>query len=101
MTATSLACKRTGISVSLPSVMLSATGGRRQIELCPGTVRDALNELIEQFPELLPRLFTEQKQIPRFVNVYLGNEDIRALEGLMTRVSPGQQLTILSAIAGG
>jgi sulfur-carrier protein len=101
MAATSLAGKRTGISVSLPTVMQSATGGRRQIELCPGTVEQALDGLIEQFPQLLPRLLTEQKQIHRFVNVYLGDEDIRFLEGLNTPVLPGQQLTILSAIAGG
>jgi molybdopterin synthase sulfur carrier subunit len=101
MATTSYAGKRTGVTVSLPTVMLSATGGRRQIVLCPGTVEQALNGLIEQFPNLLPRLLTEQKQIHRFVNVYVDNEDIRFLEGLDTRVLDGQQLTILSAIAGG
>ena len=101
MAAISLDAKRTGITVSLPTVMQSATGGRREIELCSGTVEQALSGLIEEFPDLLPRLLTEQKQIHRFVNVYLDNEDIRFLQGLDTPVLPGQQLTILSAIAGG
>ena len=93
--------KRTGITVSLPAVMQVATGGRREVELRSGTVRQALDGLVEAFPDLLPRLLTERKQIHRFVNVYLDNEDIRFLQGLDTPVLPGQQLTILSAIAGG
>ena len=101
MAITGFDVKRAGITISLPSVMQSATGGRREVELCSGTVEEALNGLIEAFPELLPRLLTEQKQIHRFVNVYLGDEDIRFLQGLDTPVLPGQELSILSAIAGG
>jgi molybdopterin synthase sulfur carrier subunit len=101
MAATSFDVKRTGITVSLPTVMQSATGGRREVELCSGTVEQALKALIEAFPDLLPRLLTEQKKIHRFVNVYLDDEDVRFLQGLNTPVLPGQQLTILSAIAGG
>src|SRR5450631_615173 len=93
--------KRSGITVSLPTVMQSAAGGCREVELCSGTVEQVLGGLIETYPELLPRLFTEQHQIHRFVNVYLDNDDIRFLQGLDTPVRPGQQLTILSAIAGG
>jgi molybdopterin synthase sulfur carrier subunit len=101
MAAVSYDVKGTGIAVSLPTVMQPATGGRREVELCSGTVEQALNELMEVFPDLLPRLFTEQKQIHRFVNVYLDDDDIRFLRGLDTPVLPGQRLTILSAIAGG
>jgi sulfur-carrier protein len=101
MAATSIDVKRTGVPVSLPTVMQPATGGRRVVEVCSGTVEQALNGLIEAFPDLLPRLLNEQKQVHRFVNVYLDNEDIRFLQGLDTPVRPGQQLTILSAIAGG
>jgi molybdopterin synthase sulfur carrier subunit len=101
MAAISFDVARTGITVSLPSVMQTASGGRREVELCSGTVEQALNGLIETFPDLLPRLLNEQKQIHRFVNVYLDSEDIRFLRGLSTPVLPGQQLTILSAIAGG
>jgi molybdopterin synthase sulfur carrier subunit len=101
MAATVFAGKRTGITVLLATVMQSATGGRRLFELSPGTVEQALNGLIEQFPNLLPRLLTDQRQVHRFVNIYLGDEDIRFLEGLDTPVLAGQQLTILGAIAGG
>jgi molybdopterin synthase sulfur carrier subunit len=101
MAATSFDVRPTGITVSLPSVMQSATGGRREIELCSGTVEQALEGLIEAFPDLSPRLLTEENQIHRFVNVYLDDEDVRFLQGLNTPVLPGQRLTILSAIAGG
>jgi molybdopterin converting factor small subunit len=101
MAAISLDVKRSGITVSLPAVMQFATGGCREVELCSGTVEQVLGGLIETYPDLLPRLFTEQHQIHRFVNVYLDNDDIRFLQGLETSVRPSQRLTILSAIAGG
>ena len=101
MTAISCDVKRSDITVSLPTVMQSASGGRREVELCSGTVGQVLSGLVEAFPDLLPRLFTEQNQIHPFVNVYRDDEDIRFLRGLDTRVLPGQRLTILSAIAGG
>lgn len=99
--AVSVDVTRSAITVSLPSVMQSATAGRREVELSSGTVGQVLDGLIETFPDILPRLFTDQRQIHRFVNVYLENEDVRFLQGLGTPVLPGQRLTILSAIAGG
>lgn len=93
--------ERSGITVSLPTIMQSATNGCRQVELDAGSVEQVISLLVRQFPELSPRLFTEQGKMHRFVNVYLGDTDIRFLDGLKTSVVPGQQLTVLSAIAGG
>lgn len=101
MVVSELAGERSGITVSLPTVMQSATNGCGLVELDAGTVEQAINLLVRQFPELSPRLLTEQRQIHRFVNVYLGDNDIRFLNGLKTLVAPGQHLTVLSAFAGG
>ncbi|MFS8070848.1 MAG: MoaD/ThiS family protein, partial [Byssovorax sp.] len=39
--------------------------------------------------------------VRRFVNIYVGEEDIRFLEGLKTELKGGEQITIVPAIAGG
>jgi molybdopterin converting factor small subunit len=35
------------------------------------------------------------------VNVYVGEEDIRFLEGLDTKIPEGEQVSIIPAVAGG
>ena len=101
MAPNTLAGQRAKVAVLLPAPMATATGGLRLIELEAETVEAAVNGLVKAFPKLLPRLLNEENQIHRFVNVYLDDKDIRFLKGLNTSVQPGQQLTILSAMAGG
>ena len=44
---------------------------------------------------------TENGELRRFVNVYVGGEDIRFGQGLDTPVGDGDEITILPAVAGG
>ena len=64
------------------------------------TVGEALNSLYAQHGELRARIADDGGGLRRFVNVYLGGEDIRFLEGLETPVADGDELTILPAVAG-
>jgi molybdopterin synthase sulfur carrier subunit len=59
-----------------------------------------LDALSEQFDELRERI-ADDGGLRRFVNVYIGGEDIRFLDGLETPVSDGDEVTILPAVAGG
>ena len=59
-----------------------------------------LDALYEQFGELRERI-ADDGGLRRFVNVYIGGEDIRFLDGLETPVSDGDEVTILPAVAGG
>ena len=43
----------------------------------------------------------DDKGVRRFVNIYVGEEDIRFLDGLDTALTDGQELSIVPAIAGG
>jgi molybdopterin converting factor small subunit len=43
----------------------------------------------------------DEKGVRRFINIYLGEEDIRFLDGLATQVKDGDELSIVPAIAGG
>jgi len=86
--------------VRIPPVMRSQTGGARDIEATGNTVGEVLDDLIQQYPALSDQLY-EDRQLRRFVNVYLAGEDIRFLGGLATPVPDGSELTILPAVAGG
>lgn len=88
------------VLVKIPSQLRSATGGAAEVEVGGSTVGDALEELFAGHGELRERI-TDSGELRRFVNVYLGGEDIRFSRGLDTPVSDGAEITILPAVAGG
>ena len=63
-------------------------------------LKHELKELEKRYPGMRDRLLDE-KGVRRFVNIYVGDEDIRFLDGLKTEVKGGDQLAIIPAIAGG
>ncbi|WP_131739344.1 MoaD/ThiS family protein [Actinomadura roseirufa] len=64
------------------------------------TVRAALEWLIAAHPALAPRLLQDGR-LPRWTNIFLGEENIRDLGGLGTTLRDGATLTVLPAMAGG
>ncbi|MEA2141832.1 MAG: sulfur-carrier protein [Solirubrobacteraceae bacterium] len=88
------------ITVKLPTQLRDAAGGAASVQAEGATVGDALESVFASHGELRERLYTEG-DLRRFVNVYLGGEDIRFLDGLQTAVPDGGELTILPAVAGG
>jgi molybdopterin synthase sulfur carrier subunit len=89
------------ITVKLPTQLRAAAGNEPEAQVDGTTVREALEALYDQHGELRERLADDGGALRRFVNVYLGGEDIRFLEGLETPVNDGDELTILPAVAGG
>ena len=89
------------VTVRIPTQLRSATGGASAASVDGATVAEVLDSLYAQFGELRERISDEDGTLRRFVNVYLGGEDIRFLEGVETAVPDGAELTILPAVAGG
>ena len=89
------------IKVKLPTQLRDAAGNQAEAQVEGGTVGEALSALYDQHGELRSRMSDDAGGLRRFVNVYLGGEDIRFLEGLDTPVADGDELTILPAVAGG
>ena len=73
---------------------------RRETEVEGSSVGEALDALYARFDGLRDRI-TEDGELRRFVNVYVGGEDIRFGQGLETPVGDGDEITILPAVAGG
>jgi molybdopterin converting factor small subunit len=93
--------------VRIPSPLRSFTDGADAIQAQGDTVAGALNDVMQQAPGIGPRLY---KTLPaegtpgtlnRFVNLYVNDEDIRFLDGLDTKLTEGDELSIIPAIAGG
>jgi len=88
------------ITVRIPTPLRTLTGGNEQLEVEGATVREALEALEKKAPGIKDRLL-DDKGVRRFVNVYVGDEDVRFLDGLDTKVSAGTEISIVPAIAGG
>lgn len=88
------------VNVKIPTQLRSATGGEAVAAVEGSTVAEVLEALYERFGELKPRI-ADEEGLRRFVNVYVGGEDIRFLGGLDTPVDDGAEVTILPAVAGG
>jgi sulfur-carrier protein len=86
-------------AVRIPPTLRNEVGGERQVEAHGTSVRDVLEDLARRYPALESQLF-EDGELAGFVNVYLGGEDVRTLDGLDTAVN-GQPMILLPAMAGG
>jgi len=89
------------VTVKIPTQLRSAAGGVSEALVEGATVATALDDLYAQFGELRARIADDDGTLRRFVNVYVGGEDIRFLDGLETPVVDGGEITILPAVAGG
>lgn len=89
------------VTISIPTALRQYAGGSATVSLSSGPVGQVLASLAEQYPQLGKQLYNEQNQLRNFVNIYVGDEDIRYLKGLETQVPDGETISIIPAIAGG
>lgn len=87
-------------SIKIPTPLRAYVGGQAQVTVSGHTVGEALRDLVVQHPDLKPHLFNEN-ELRNFVNVFLGEEDVRFLEGLDTEIDEDTHLRIIPSIAGG
>ena len=87
-------------SIRIPTPLRAYTANQAQIAVNGETVGAALDDLTAQYPDLRPHLF-QDNQLRNFVNVFLGEEDVRFLDGLETELSADDNLRIIPSIAGG
>ena len=85
--------------VRIPPTLRNEVGGEREVTGAGETVREVLEDISGRYPGLETQLFEDGDLAP-FVNVYVGGEDVRTLDGLDTRVS-GAPMILLPAMAGG
>jgi len=89
------------VKVRVPTQLRPLSGGAGEVVVEATTVGEALKALDAAHPGFSERLFDEGGNLRRFVNVFMGEEDIRFLEGLETAVPAGAVVSVVPAVAGG
>jgi len=89
------------LTISLPSILARLADGNRALDASGATVAEAVADVTRRCPSLGPRLVDEHGEPYPFVTYYLNDEDIRFAGGFGATVRDGDELTIVSAVAGG
>ena len=89
------------VTVRIPTQLRELSGGAAELTLEGGTVSEVLKGLEAAHPGFAERLYDEQGQLRRFVNVFVADEDIRFQQGLDTPTTDGTTVSIVPAVAGG
>jgi molybdopterin synthase sulfur carrier subunit len=89
------------VSVRIPTILRSYTGGDSEVSAEGSTLAEVLDHLDAHHSGIKARVLDDAGEIRRFVNVYVGNDDVRFLEGLSSATPDGAQISIIPAVAGG
>jgi len=89
------------VSVRIPTILRTYTGGESEVIATGGTLAEVLDDLDANYAGIKARILDDQGAIRRFVNVYVGNDDVRFLEALDTKTPDGVQISVIPAVAGG
>lgn len=88
-------------TLRIPTPLRTYTGGKSEVTVTGGKMSEALNDLTTQFPAIKPHLFNEAGELRPFVNLFVGESNIRDLQGLETPLKDGDKIMLIPSIAGG
>ena len=89
------------MKVCIPTVLRKHTAGAGAVIVTGATVREAIDDLVQQHPGIREGLFDSSDQLVRFMGVFVNDRNIRDLEGEATPVSDNDEILLVPAIAGG
>jgi len=89
------------ITVRVPTPLQKVTGGKSEVETTGSTIKEAIENLEKEYPGVRERLYSEEGELRRFINIYVNEEDIRFLDSENTAIKDGDVISVIPAIAGG
>ena len=89
------------VSVRVPTILRTYTDGASEVSADGATLAEVLDDLDARYAGIKGRILDDNGQLRRFVNVYVGNDDVRFLEELQTATPDGTQVSVIPAVAGG
>jgi molybdopterin/thiamine biosynthesis adenylyltransferase/rhodanese-related sulfurtransferase/molybdopterin converting factor small subunit len=89
------------VEIRVPTPLRPFTGGKAAVFVEGRTVRDALAHLSRDNGDLIGRILDDRGEVRSFVNLYVGETNIRSLRGLDSEVPAGSVISIIPAVAGG
>jgi molybdopterin synthase sulfur carrier subunit len=88
-------------TIRIPTPLRKYTQGKEEVQVAGATVHAVIEALESSHPGIRERILDDAGKVRRFVNVFVGEEDIRFLENLQTPVAERDEISIIPAIAGG
>ena len=88
-------------TIIIPTPLRKFTGNSSKLNVPAATVGEAILNLSADFPDLKKHLLDEQGQLRTFLNIFVGDEDIRDLQQGQTPLPTNAVVSIVPAIAGG
>ena len=89
------------VSVRIPTILRTYTAGESEVSAEGATLTEILDDLDSNYSGIKGRIVDEKGDLRRFVNVYVGNDDVRFLDNLATATPAGTQISVIPAVAGG
>jgi len=89
------------VSVKIPTPLRSLTKGKAEISVEAATVAEALQEVGAEFEGFSDKVFDQDGQLRRFINIYVNKDNIKDRDDLATQIKVGDTISILPSIAGG
>jgi sulfur-carrier protein len=89
------------VRVRIPTILRTYTGGQSEVTAQGATVAEVLDDLDASYHGIRGRIVDESGELRRFVNVYVGNDDVRFLDNLATATPEGTEISVIPAVAGG
>ena len=89
------------VSVRIPTILRTYTNGESEVSAEGDTLAAVLDDLDASYSGIKGRILDESGKLRRFVNVYVGNDDVRFLVELETPTPDGVQVSVIPAVAGG
>jgi len=87
--------------VKIPAALRQYTQNQSDLQVDASTVEETLQKLDRLFPGLRAFILNESNELRRYVNIFVNGKDIRAGEGITTKLKEGDQVRIVPAVAGG
>jgi len=88
------------VNVKIPTPLRRFTDQKAEVEIEGDTVKDIIENLEKKCPGIKKRVLDDDGKIRKFINIYVGDEDIRFLQKDDTKVE-GKEVSIVPSIAGG
>jgi molybdopterin converting factor small subunit len=88
-------------TILIPTALRAFTDGNSQIKAEGHTAGELIESLANAYPDIRQHLYEENGDLRSYVNVFIGDEDIRSLGGLAAPVTEKEELMLVPAIAGG
>ena len=88
-------------TLKIPTPLRSYTNNQAEVTVTGANAAAVMDSLMDQYPALKPHLYNADGNLRPFVNLFIGQDNVKDLQGLETPVAENAQLRLIPSIAGG